>query len=232
MTKTLVVHPIDRSTDFLDGVYKNKADALVVRSNVGRDGLARIIERVEPKEIYLLGHGLPQGLIGFDRMVVDETFVPFLRGRDLVGIWCNADVFFTRHELSGLYTGMFVSEPREARVFNLDPALGPIEKGNAKFATAVEAVLRERDLGMMPESEVQRQIRIRYQIWYGLAQKRLPLNSVLGFNAERIYYTPRKDLLPPSQLERDLIQEEIDRLGSELEYQHELFSWEVQKHVS
>ena len=202
MTKTLVIHPIDRTTDFLDEIYKEKENTVVVRSNISGDELKQLICNIDPKELYMLGHGLPQGLLGFYRLVIDETYVNLLKGRDLVGLWCNADVFFKKHDLKGLYTGMWVSEPYEAKVFNLRATPSEITASNERFAKAVAEVLALRDRRVIAETSVAETIKRRYLTIHGLAQKHLKEDSLLAFNSERIYYNPRAELLlPPSTLD-------------------------------
>ena len=59
--RTLVIHPEDRTTDFLADIYRGK-DWEIIRKPICRDELAAKI--AENDRIVMLGHGLPAGLIG------------------------------------------------------------------------------------------------------------------------------------------------------------------------
>jgi hypothetical protein len=39
--------------------------------------------------------------------------VQFLRGKDIIGIWCNASDFGDRYDLTGFFTSMFISNVDE-----------------------------------------------------------------------------------------------------------------------
>lgn len=66
--------------------------------------------------IVMLGHGTASGLLGFDGFVINDMHANLLKQKDCVGIWCNAGIYFNRHELNGFYTGMIVSEMDESQL--------------------------------------------------------------------------------------------------------------------
>ncbi len=115
--KTLVVHPLDSSTDFLKPIYENIPIKTVVTGGITKYEVIKLIEQHD--RIMMMGHGSPGGLFNRDfnycgSYIIDETMVPLLKTKDCVFIWCNADEFVKRHKLKGFFSGMFVSEVGEA----------------------------------------------------------------------------------------------------------------------
>jgi hypothetical protein len=165
--KTLVIHPDDSTTDFLSDIYSDK-DWEVIRAPVDRDELDAKIAAHD--RIVMLGHGVPSGLIGHSGLVIDEAMAPLLRGRECVCIWCNADQYVLRHGLSGFYTGMFVSEPAEARLFGLPMDEDPIKDSNRLFAEVVrESVFKENMLELTKQAYISSN------------------NPVIDYNRDRLY---------------------------------------------
>lgn len=94
--KTLVIHPQDESTWFLDRVYSNIEDLTLITGDVSKDEIRELVESHD--RIMMMGHGSPRGLfsVGSFRTnngyIIDESFVDLLREKkDSVFIWCNAD---------------------------------------------------------------------------------------------------------------------------------------------
>ncbi|NBV37622.1 MAG: hypothetical protein EBR94_10195 [Bacteroidetes bacterium] len=115
--KTLVIHPIDPTTDFLIGMYEGQTDYTI--------------------------HGLPGGLMEGFRTVIDQDYAVILRTKFCIGIWCYACVFFERHALKGYYTGMMISEVKEATIMGIKATEEEIKVSNAKFVKAFRAALEE-----------------------------------------------------------------------------------------
>jgi len=177
---TLIIHPSDRTTDFLEDIYST-LDATVIRGDVTQGFLIRQLEAAE--QIYMLGHGCPQGLLGFMKLMIDERHVPYLEGKDLVAVWCNADGFFNRHkELEGLYTGMIISEPLEARVFSISATQAQINTSNFKLSAAARESLEVFDPKFAAE-----QVRELY-VADGKFIK-TESNPVIEYNSQNIYST-------------------------------------------
>ena len=118
--KTLVIHPDDRSTDFLKPIYDKLDDVTLVTGGWTRE---EIIEGIQVHDqVMMMGHGGPGGLFAIGQFW--PNYSPYIIGMDMVEalsqktnnifIWCNADQFVTRHGLKGFYTGMFISETGEA----------------------------------------------------------------------------------------------------------------------
>lgn len=126
--KTLVIHPDDPSTDFLTPIYDNVFQATVVTGGVSKEELKQMI--IDHDRVMMMGHGSPHGLFSVGMFTdtnvvypqrfnyayaIDYTMVEILNQKsNNVFIWCNADQFVNRHNLKGLYSGMFISEVSEA----------------------------------------------------------------------------------------------------------------------
>lgn len=118
MTKTLIIHPQDKITDFLKSIYKNIPYKTIITGGVTPDVIVEEIKNHD--RIFMMGHGCPYGLFtvgNFPKssgLLISEKHVPLLKGKECVFIWCNADEFVLKHELKGFYSGMFISEVGEA----------------------------------------------------------------------------------------------------------------------
>jgi hypothetical protein len=117
--KTLIIHPKDDSTSFLDIVYKPIENKTVITGGISKNELNYLIR--DHDRIMMMGHGSPGGLFsvgqfkGSGGYIIDRTTIPLLKNKDNnVYIWCNADRFVEEFGLKGFYTGMFVSEVGEA----------------------------------------------------------------------------------------------------------------------
>lgn len=175
---TLVIHPKDFSTRFLNRVYAD-VDATVVTGNVTRPNLIKMIDRHD--QIMMLGHGTPLGLMSvgqFDEPdVIDDTFADQLGERDNnVFIWCNADQYVKWNDLKGFYTGMFVSEVGEARIMGLPPvSWKDVDESNKSFVGTIGRFATRGPRLMHAAAKHE----------YGsLAQR----NPVAEYNHERLYY--------------------------------------------
>ena len=135
MEKTLVIHPQDPTTDFLSAIYAGKGWT-VITEPISNSKMRNVL--TEYDRIVMLGHGTPYGLLGFGRFMIEPNHVQFLRGKEVVAIWCHADQFVEKYGLKGFYTGMFISEEAEAvyeGVYGVSAA--EIEQSNTSFAKAV-----------------------------------------------------------------------------------------------
>jgi hypothetical protein len=146
--KNLVIHPADRSTDFLKPIYANISDAIILNGGTSKVQVAKLIS--EHDRIIMLGHGSIHGLFSVGQFdsengyVIDSTMVPLLCDKECISIWCNADQFMNKHELNGFYSGMFISEVGEATYCGL---LGIEQKtvttSNDYFAKLLSEVINE-----------------------------------------------------------------------------------------
>lgn len=141
--KTLVIHPKDPTTDFLCPIYEGK-DWNVIRTLLSRSLLIQLVG--EHDRIIMLGHGTESGLLGFGQFIINSEFVFRLKHKQLVGIWCNADVFFKKYGLTGLYTGMIISEIGEAYMMGLNNFNDKqIDESNELFAKTIKQHIEDKD---------------------------------------------------------------------------------------
>jgi hypothetical protein len=138
MTKTLIIHPADRSTDFLKPIYANVPNATILTSGTKEQVEEEILNH---DRIMMMGHGSPWGLFsvgkfeGANGYVIDHDTVELLHNTENIFIWCNADKFVNKHQLEGLYSGMFISEVGEANYCGLpDTAQSIVDESNNTFA--------------------------------------------------------------------------------------------------
>lgn len=118
--EVLVIHPDDRSTDFLVPIYENIPNKKVIRGGYTFEEVYKMIE--EHDRIIILGHGSPFGLFSmgqfrvYNGYIINKFMVDVLANKPQnVYIWCNADMFMNQHPtLKGFYSGMFISEVGEA----------------------------------------------------------------------------------------------------------------------
>lgn len=99
-----------------------------------------------PGKIILIGHGTENGLLNerLDGYLIDSKMVHLLRGKEVIGIWCNASNFAIKYDLKGFFTSMFISNEKELigcgfQTFeNCDVE---IAKQNHLFATRINNLL-------------------------------------------------------------------------------------------
>jgi hypothetical protein len=138
--RTLVIHPLDETTRFLELAYRG-IEATVVTRQVERRQLRRQIERHD--QVMLLGHGSAHGLFSVgmcpdSQFVIDADLVDQLSERDnTIGIWCYASTFARDYRLKGVFTGMFVSEMLEAELFGLQATDTEIQESAYLFSNVV-----------------------------------------------------------------------------------------------
>lgn len=123
MSDTLVIHPKDPSTDFLEGIYFDKDFDVIRDGNIDEDILIKEIENHDT--IIMMGHGTPMGLINpnfwsgkginSDPFIINKYHVDLLSTKKTISIWCNSDKFYELNNLSdgNLHTGMIISEVME-----------------------------------------------------------------------------------------------------------------------
>ena len=141
--KTLVIHPKDSTTDFLSEIYREK-DWTIINTNISKKVLKEQIKTHD--RIVMLGHGTEKGLLGFNKFVIDSTWVYLLREKICVCIWCNADVFVKKYGLKGFYTGMIISEYEEAIMYCVPTNSHWIAESNTDFALAIKNSIDEENM--------------------------------------------------------------------------------------
>lgn len=166
---TLVIHPDDRTTDFLKTIYDGKGYDVITDRNVSPIHLIRKIRQYD--RIMMMGHGCPYGLLGFTDTFMNPRFVNILRTKECVCIWCNADQYVERFGLKGFYTGMFISEVGEARVYGITISQEKVTYSNDLFSSLM------RDLVEFPNKVLTEIKKMYYEDC-----------PVIKFNNDRLYY--------------------------------------------
>jgi hypothetical protein len=141
--KTLVIHPEDYTTRFLGVVYEGR-DWNVITTNTTKSELKQQIKSHD--RIVMLGHGFPSGLLGFGRVIINQSFIPLLEQKSCVCVWCNADKFVTPTKIKGFYTGMIISELQEAAMFDVEVGDEELLQSNWKFSYALRDGIDSPDM--------------------------------------------------------------------------------------
>jgi hypothetical protein len=180
--KTLIVHPKDKTTDFLSPIYADLEDKTVITGGITKPEVQKFIESHD--RVLMLGHGSPFGLMNPNQFpdagfyIVDESMVSALKNKsNSIFIWCYANQFVQRHGLEGLNCAMFLSETKEADYYGIDNIEGDlIDQSNERFVSIVSKYINEP-------------LRVLYQKlvfeYYLLAK----INPIARFNIERLYFT-------------------------------------------
>jgi hypothetical protein len=139
---TLVIHPKDKTTTFLERIYQNLPNKTVVTEGLRRSDILRMIRTHD--RVIMLGHGSPRGLLNTGQFpdctyVIDSQMVSMLSQKENnVFIWCHADEFVDRYNLKGFYSGMFVSEVGEARYERIpEPTQLQVDESNGWFSNVL-----------------------------------------------------------------------------------------------
>jgi hypothetical protein len=178
---TLIIHPDDRSTDFLKDIYRNIWDATVITKNITRARLHELIRSHD--QIIMLGHGSPNGLFNVSsigehsvesRYTICDSEVLLLQDKQCVFIWCHASEFVRRHGLKGLSSGMFISEVGEARYCRVSGSQKQVSHSNEVFARALGKALSAQG----NYQQILEQVTSKYQ-------ELVPENAVVQYNLER-----------------------------------------------
>lgn len=147
--KTLVIHPDDRSTDFLKLIYQGKGFTVINDCDTPRSEIVEAIKNHD--RIIMMGHGTPGGLLnphgwGY---IIDSSFTDLLKTKETISIWCNSDMFFVKNNIhdGNLHTKMVISEVGEEyytlghEVLNKEEMLANMEA----FATVVGECINMED---------------------------------------------------------------------------------------
>lgn len=177
--KTLVIHPQDPTTEFLSPIYANLNDKTVVTDGITKLEVQGLIESHE--RVIMLGHGAPFGLMNPGQFrdaglfIVDGSMVSSLKNKSCcIYIWCHADQFLTRYGLSGLCSGMFISEMGEAEMYGFD-GIGKdlIDHSNETFSSILSKYINE------PLDTIYRSLLNEYKVL-------TRVNPVARFNFKRL----------------------------------------------
>lgn len=160
MKKTLVIHPQDVSTVFLENIYKNKNFTVVNDCNISKLQIRDLIKQHD--RIIMCGHGIGSGLINpasvnrqkivdYNNLyLIDDSFVDLLKDKETISIWCYSDQFFRRNRLKGFHTGMIISEVAEEQFIlgNVPLNEKEINDNMIRFAKIINECIDLPALGM------------------------------------------------------------------------------------
>jgi len=180
MPKTLVIHPKDPSTKFLEPIYKSIKNKKVVSGDYSSTRIREMIIRYD--RVIMMGHGTSNGLFSVGQFpdqaiyVIDHTFADLLREKqNSVYIWCNADEFVESYKLSGFYTGMFISELNEAFFCDVNGVLdSEIEISNRLFSEIAGRYIH------LPAKAMLEKVKVEYG-------KIIANNKVAEYNWKRLF---------------------------------------------
>lgn len=245
--RTLVIHPKDKSTDFLKPIYDGRNWTVITGGCTKADVEKAIAEH---DHIIMMGHGTPQGLLAVGQFngkpkpvvkpstairksglpvskddigrhyagggsylsdddeqelddwfsgrqvgatsytggnypslssyaktyVIDDSTADLLRGKRVTAIWCNADQYMEWNNLSGFYTGMFISEMSEATLIGTaDTGQWQIDESNYAFSAAMRGLIDTQN-----QHEVLKNLR---RVYAPLAKR----NPVAKYNMLRLF---------------------------------------------
>lgn len=109
----LVIHIIStEDTNDFAGIYEGLNATILINPTSSECKRAIINEQ---DRIVLIGHGTEYGLLNqrLDGYIIDSKMIQFIRGKNIIGIWCNASNFADRYDLTGFFTSMFISNTNE-----------------------------------------------------------------------------------------------------------------------
>jgi len=158
----IVIHANDPTTKVLSLLYQQREDLkmLVTERHCSSD-VQRAIR--SDSVVMMLGHGNEYGLFSkpnkygkFERFMITDRHVQFLRDKTCIGLWCHANLFAERYGLHGLFSGMIISELQEAIDYNIAATKEEIDREMLTFTLRLkdciekfglkETPLRMRDL--------------------------------------------------------------------------------------
>ena len=182
----LVLHQTsDPSTDFLRVLYEGREGCTCLQGEDSRKKVESAFYHLKAGEpIMLLGHGTDAGLFRLERgkkgeqrdyrCYVGRSMAYCLRKHPVIGIWCHANLFAESFGLSGLFTGMVISQLDEARTYGVPTTEEELERENLLFASTLAKYL---DAGI-PFSEIP--ARMCAEIGDGPAVRKFNFNSLFA----------------------------------------------------
>ena len=174
-----VIHATDPTTHVLSLLYQQREDVnmLITERNSSSD-----VQRALRSDdvIMMLGHGNEYGLFSkpdkngrYERFMITDRHVQFLRNKICIGIWCYANKFAERYGLHGLFSGMIISELQEAIDLNISATKDEIDVEMERFTLRLKENIEIFGLKDTP-------IRMRY-----LDDTKSALTT---FNYNQLYY--------------------------------------------
>lgn len=152
----LIIHPSDITTDFLNVLYSQRNNIELLNYNISDSAVTNMLQRYD--KLMLLGHGTEYGLLSsynpyntFDRFFVNASHVNYLQNKELICIWCNANIFGEKYGLRGLFSGMIISEMSEAVELGIKTTQEELDRENKLFAERLRFCLDNYQLCQIPD---------------------------------------------------------------------------------
>lgn len=123
--RILVIHPNDPSTQFLCRLYEDLPNVTKLTEKNSNSEITEALQHGNYDLYMFLGHGgedglyAPNGSQQFGRHIINSGHVQFMRDKICFGVWCNANIFAVKYSLTGIFTGMVISEIIEAYMWNV-----------------------------------------------------------------------------------------------------------------
>lgn len=151
-----IIHANDPTTQFLSQLYETREDVNCRITEASTN--VQVLRAIREADIIMmLGHGNEYGLFSkpnkngkYDRFLITDRHVEFLRGKTCIGIWCYADQFAKHYGLTGLFTDMIISELQEAIEHNIITTKEEIDRENMKFASRLAYCIDNYDFEDIP----------------------------------------------------------------------------------
>ena len=152
-----VIHATDPTTQVLSLLYQQREDIkLLVTERSTSSDVQRAIRADE--SIMMLGHGNEYGLFSkpekngrYERFMITDKHVQFLRGKICIGIWCYANKFAEKYKLRGLFSGMIISELQEAIDLGVPTNKEEIDREMEKFTIRLKYCIETYGLEQTPK---------------------------------------------------------------------------------
>jgi hypothetical protein len=180
LSTTLIIHPEDQTTKFLDPIYTSIPNKKLIRDELNSERLNKEMET--HSRIIMLGHGTAIGLLcpcnetgRLEQIVNIYHAWELSKHPENVYIWCNADRFVLEHDLSGLYSGMFISEVAEAAYCGLGlVSQAVVDESNIRFSEIMAEFIHLDKFSILHELKVS----------YGQLAK---TNPIAAYNVVRLF---------------------------------------------
>ena len=182
---TLVIHPQDQTTDFLNPIYSNIPNKKVITGGISYEALKSEIEMVD--EVIICGHGYHGGLFAINQFeglgkmnyIVDNQMASLLKlKKKVVTIWCYAKHYIESNDINNsFHSGMFISEVSESVFCGLEGVKQEmIDESNNCFSIELGKVI-----DLTPEE-------IYNAFQKGNYSQLAKTNPVAKYNLERLHY--------------------------------------------
>ena len=151
-----VIHANDPTTRFLSVLYDTREDLTshITETSTNSD----VIRAIRASDtIIMLGHGNEFGLFSkpskngkYERFMITDRHVQFLRDKTCIAIWCYANQFAERYGLHGLFSGMIISELQEVIDYGIAATKEELDMEMMKFALRLKDCIDVYDLKEIP----------------------------------------------------------------------------------